>query len=122
MILLRVFSKNLGISSPIKCIFRTSSALASSSKNEISEKYTQTPGEVYENKVKNEDLSEDSHQREVIDQFDHLYGRLKGYIPPTDRKVNFFSKLFMGAQVEEKRASRIPRGVYLWGTVGGGNH
>ena len=123
MIFLRVLSRNIGISSSIRCTsVRSSSALPSTPSPSTTdpEKYTQMPGEIYDGKVKNEDLSEDPHQREVTDQFDHLYGRLKGYKPPLDRKPSLFSKLFLGAQVDEKRASRIPRGVYLWGTVGGG--
>ena len=77
-------------------------------------------GEVYNKKVEFEEVSDDGHQRLVIDQFDHLHERLIGYKPPEVKKTNVFSQLFFGAQVEEKRASRIPRGVYLWGTVGGG--
>ena len=58
---------------------------------------------------------------DVIDQFDHLYGRLKGYAPlPVKKNYNILAQLIFGNAAEEKRVQRIPRGVYLWGTVGGG--
>ena len=97
------------------------SAISANSKPKNHETYTKTPGEIYEDRVKN-GLTDDTHQREVIAQFDHLYDRLKGYKPPVIKKnLNILSAIFFGQSAEEKRTNRIPRGVYLWGTVGGGN-
>ena len=85
------------------------------------DKYKYTPCEVYEQKVIAEDLSNDEHQRNVIEQFTHLHDRIKGYIPPRFSKPNFITKWFVREEKRtEKRHSRIPRGVYVWGTVGGG--
>ena len=84
------------------------------------EKYSLTPGEVYDKKVEFEEVCDDKKQRLVIDAFDHLSHRLVGYKPPIVKKSNVFSQLFFGGSVEEKRTAGIPRGVYLWGTVGGG--
>lgn len=85
------------------------------------DKYKKKPGEVYEEKVQNQGLTDDCHQREVVGQFDHLYERLKGYKPPVVKKnFNILSALMFGTSAEEKRTNRIPRGVYVWGTVGGG--
>ena len=84
------------------------------------EKYSLSPGEVYDKKVEFEEVSDDKNQRLVIDAFDHLSQRLVGYKPPAVKKSNVFSQLFFGGSAEEKRTAGIPRGVYLWGTVGGG--
>merc|ERR1712241_1234255 len=93
---------------------RASSTLASTTpkSSDHYEKYSLTPGEVYNKKVEFEEVSDDDHQRLVIDQFDHLHERLIGYKPPEVKKTNVFSQLFFGAQVEEKRASRIQRRVH----------
>lgn len=125
MILLRVIVRhcNKGISWTYPRTL-SSSALPSASKDSIidHDKYKKTPGEVYEDKVQNQGLTDDSHQREVVGQFDHLYDRLKGYKPPVIKKnFNILSALMFGTSAEEKRTNRIPRGVYVWGTVGGGN-
>jgi len=73
-----------------------------------------SPMEVFNHKIKYHDLSHDSHQTEVTSQFEHLYERLKSFRPETP---TFLSKLFGGSSSHQER---IPRGVYLWGTVGGG--
>ena len=85
--------------------------------------YHQTPGEVYEDRVKNNVVMNDTHQRDVIAQFDHLHERLhkpEKYVPPSNKKPNILTQLFFGGSLEEKKIGRIPRGVYVWGTVGGG--
>ena len=124
MILLRTLVNNKGFLPLISSCNRSCTTLVASTPTTKSsdhyEKYSLKPGEVYDKKVEFEEVSDDVHQRLVIDQFDHLYERLKGYTPPLVKKTNILSQLFFGNQVEEKRASRIPRGVYLWGTVGGG--
>ena len=79
--------------------------------------YKITPCESYESKVSAGELSNDIHQREVMEQLTHLHGRLKNYVPPSIAKPSFFSQWF---NREEKRIQKIPRGVYIWGTVGGG--
>jgi predicted ATPase len=125
MILLRTLlnnNKNCGWSL-ISSYNRASSTLAPENIKKSSdhyEKYSLSPGEVYDKKVEFEEVSDDKSQRLVIDAFDHLSERLVGYKPPAVKKSNVFSQLFFGGSVEEKRTAGIPRGVYLWGTVGGG--
>ena len=121
MTILRTLVNNKSVFSLVLSCNRASSTVASTKKTSKDhyEKYSLTPGEVYDKKVEFEEVSDDKHQRLVIDQFDHLYKRLEGYKPPIV-KSSIFSQLFFGGQVEEKRTSSIPRGVYLWGTVGGG--
>ncbi len=121
MILLRVLVGNLKTFKCCQCRNLSSVAAGAVPSLTTAEKYSKTPGEVYEHKVTNEGLTDDSHQREVIKQFDHLHERLQGYKPPVTRKnMNILSALFFGNSAEEKRSNRIPRGVYVWGTVGGG--
>jgi len=79
-----------------------------------------TPKEVYNWKVQYNDLSFDSHQDEVTDYFESLYHKLQLYRPATPF---MFSKLWPGPNSNRWGRSgraKIPRGVYLWGTVGGG--
>ena len=132
MTFLRVLIRNSAIISPRCCSInhtRLKSAMASAASTQATDPvipenlYNQKPGEVYESRVKSNAVTDDSHQREVIAQFDHLYDRLYEpvkYKPPPIKKPNLFSQLFFGGSLEEKKTSSIPRGVYVWGTVGGG--
>ena len=117
MMLLRVL-RNTG---NLRCCNAGLSSIAKSQSTVNQDKYKKQPGEVYEERVSNKQVTDDTHQRDVIDQFDHLHGRLKGYAPlPVKKNYNILAQLIFGNAAEEKRVQRIPRGVYLWGTVGGG--
>ena len=106
----------------------TTSAPQTSSTQQDHDKnnYKFTPCEVYDQKVASGDLTDDTHQREVVEQFTHLHSRLKAYSPPSLSKPNVLTKWLMVNQIikvrEEKRVQKIPRGVYVWGTVGGGSN
>jgi len=79
-----------------------------------------TPQEVYDWKVQYNDLTLDSHQQLVIEYFEALYEKMKLYRPP---QPSFFSTLWSSPSSnrwQNRGKSKIPRGVYLWGTVGGG--
>jgi len=79
-----------------------------------------TPQEVFDWRVQYHDLSFDSHQHEVTEYFEALYHKMETYRPPMP---SMFSMLWPGQTSKrwDRRASaKIPRGVYLWGTVGGG--
>jgi hypothetical protein len=79
-----------------------------------------TPQEVYNWKVQYHDLSSDPHQQQVIDYFEALYHKLKLYRPA---QPSFFATLWPSPtsnRWQNRGKSKIPRGVYLWGTVGGG--
>ena len=131
MIFLRVLIRNSVNSRCCTTITHTrmKSAMASAATNPAADPvipenlYDQRPGEVYDDRVKNKIVEDNAHQRDVIAQFDHLYDRLhkaEKYMPPPIKKPNIFSQLGFGGSLEEKKTSSIPRGVYVWGTVGGG--
>jgi len=73
-----------------------------------------SPQEVFDHRVKYNDLSYDSHQAEVTSYFQSLYDQLTIYKPATP---SLLSRLFSGSRSGQ---DEIPTGVYLWGTVGGG--
>ncbi|XP_023341378.1 putative ATPase N2B isoform X3 [Eurytemora carolleeae] len=81
-----------------------------------------SPATVFDHKVMYNDLSEDVHQREVVARFQSLYEKIGTYRPKTS--ASLFSMLFPGPSSRRWQLSgggeRVPRGIYLWGTVGGG--
>lgn len=53
----------------------------------------------------------------MVNQFDRLHRRLSSYsLPPQISSQSIFGQFLFG----KTRATKIPKGVYLWGTVGGG--
>eukprot|EP00088_Acartia_fossae_P022572 TRINITY_DN2374_c0_g1_i11.p1 TRINITY_DN2374_c0_g1~~TRINITY_DN2374_c0_g1_i11.p1 ORF type:complete len:522 (-),score=84.70 TRINITY_DN2374_c0_g1_i11:250-1815(-) len=81
-----------------------------------------SPLTVYDHKVFYHDLSEDKFQRTVIERFQSLYEKMGTYRPSASNSI--LSMLFSGPGGKRwgmgGSDSRIPRGIYLWGTVGGG--
>jgi len=83
-----------------------------------------SPLTVYDHKVTYHDLSEDIHQRTVIERFQGLYDKMGTYRPTNTTSI--FSKLFSGPGAKRwglngsSDKSHVPKGIYLWGTVGGG--
>jgi len=84
-----------------------------------------SPLTVYNHKVEYNDLNEDEHQRRVTKRFQSLYEVVGNYRPSTS--TSFFSMLFPGPQSKRwpamsgsQGSNKIPKGIYLWGTVGGG--
>jgi len=79
-----------------------------------------TPQEVFDWRIRYNDLSFDDHQQKVTEYFEALYHKLEFYQPPLP---SMFSLLWPGPtskRWDNKHRAKIPRGVYLWGTVGGG--
>ena len=79
-----------------------------------------TPEEVYAWRVLYNDLTLDPHQQLVTEYLEALYHKMKLYRPP---QPSFFSILWPGPtsnRWDNRGRSKIPRGVYIWGTVGGG--
>jgi len=79
-----------------------------------------SPRDVYDWKVKYHDLTSDIHQESVIEFFMKLYNSLEVYQPASP---SFLSMLLPGPTSRRwggSSRSRVPRGVYVWGTVGGG--
>jgi protein AFG1 len=83
-----------------------------------------SPSTVYDYKVTYNDLSEDPHQRTVTDRFQSLYEKMGVYRP--NNSPSIISKLFSGPGAKRwgfsgsGNRSKVPKGIYLWGTVGGG--
>jgi len=79
-----------------------------------------SPLEVFDHRVEYHDLAYDNYQAEVCNNFEHLYEKLRTHRPAMP---SMFSLLFPGPSSSrwgQRGQPRIPRGVYLWGTVGGG--
>jgi len=79
-----------------------------------------SPQEVLDYRIRYRDLGHDPHQQEVTEAFQTLHSKLASYRPA---QPSFFSTIF--ASPSSKRwtggsEASIPKGVYLWGTVGGG--
>ena len=79
-----------------------------------------SPLDVYNWRVIYHDLSPDTHQEAVIDYFQKLYIKLQQYSPASP---SFLSTLLPGPTSRRwglGQATKVPSGVYVWGTVGGG--
>ena len=119
-----VVSQQLLYNNSIKFQSTSAQKTSTSQPDHDKNKYKFTPCEVYDQKVASGDLTDDTHQRDVVEQFTHLHSRLQEYSPSSLSKPNVLTKWLMVNQIikvrEEKRVQKIPRGVYVWGTVGGG--
>lgn len=83
------------------------------------------PRGVYRDRLTANELSPDEHQARVVDQFQRLHADVTAFEPlPLQQSssasfLSSASRLIFG-QSSKGRASHVPQGVYLWGTVGGG--
>jgi predicted ATPase len=68
------------------------------------------PLTVLQEKTENGELMHDDYQHRVMDSLQQLYGNIQGYKPFVH---GLFSKFF-------KKASKAPKGLYIYGAVGGG--
>jgi len=78
-----------------------------------------TPGEVYNERVASGELTRDQHQETVVAALEGLHTRLKKYEPARLRQspLTPLKRVIFGA---DRATAKIPRGIYIWGTVGGG--
>ena len=79
-----------------------------------------SPLDVYNWRVRYHDLTTDPHQQEVTEHLLKLYNKLHLFRPSSP---SFFSNLLPGPTSRRwglGPAAKVPRGVYIWGTVGGG--
>lgn len=68
------------------------------------------PSELYDQRVKNGELINDSHQRQIIQNLDDVYNSLEDYTPPSNNMIlKFFGRLKVP-----------PNGLYMHGSVGCG--
>ena len=83
-----------------------------------------TPLTSYQSLVDSGELDRDAHQIKVMESLERLHGDLGKYDPPAvgQNKRSALAKLVFGSDTSRKLKGRRrpPKGVYLWGTVGGG--
>jgi protein AFG1 len=98
--------------------FSTSPAAAGTN----NEGTTTTPSSVYRARVEGGTLQTDPHQLRVIAEFDRLQESLRNYEPPSKPSAmgKFFGSLLTGDSRDKKKGLRIPKGLYIYGAVGGG--
>lgn len=78
------------------------------------------PAKVLADKVSRGDLNGDDHQRKVTESLERVYQELRDYKPP---KRSLWSKLInVGGRGRGrgKKDVNTPKGLYLYGAVGGG--
>ena len=85
------------------------------------------PKEVYKNRVKEGEVSSDDHQINVVNELSRLAEELVKYRPPTNDSsgLSILRNIAGGfLRWNKKDTSKLsnerPKGVYIWGTVGGG--
>ncbi|ODN04963.1 putative ATPase N2B [Orchesella cincta] len=83
---------------------------------------TATPSEVYSEKVRDKAISEDAHQLKIIEALDSLYKDIGHYSPPPKQTAmtKMFKGFFGGTSAQKVDTSRMPKGLYIHGAVGGG--
>ncbi|XP_054261173.1 putative ATPase N2B isoform X2 [Macrosteles quadrilineatus] len=70
------------------------------------------PSYVLRNKINSGELLSDEYQERVAESLQIVFNNIQDYTPPVN---NIFSKLFA-----KKSKKKIPKGLYIYGSVGGG--
>lgn len=70
------------------------------------------PASAYEMQIQQGELKEDNHQRKIVEHFQEVFDGLQSYEPSLP---SIFDKIF-----SRKRTDSVPKGLYLYGAVGGG--
>ncbi len=80
----------------------------------------QSPSDYYDTMVMAGDIRNDINQRGALVHMDFLHRRLLSYVPP--KKQGVFKWLFgqKSADTDTKPPKGVPKGVYVYGTVGNG--
>lgn len=71
------------------------------------------PINILKEKIKNGELVEDEYQMKIAQSLQNVYDNIHGYEP---EKPGIFSKLIG----KGKKKKKVPKGLYLFGAVGGG--
>ena len=79
-----------------------------------------SPRDVYDWRVSYHDLTSDPHQENVIEYFMQLHSVLASYRPASPSLLSMLFTSPSSRRWGGGGRSRVPRGVYVWGTVGGG--
>ena len=75
------------------------------------------PFNVLKKKIENKELEPDKHQQEVVIELQKIYELVKSYEPPAQGS-NLTKWFSFGKDKEE--VSSAPKGLYIYGSVGGG--
>ena len=108
----------------VHCAFRNYSNHEEANNNLEANKYV-CPQDAYKQRVKDGELTSDNHQIEVVKELSRLGEELVHYQPPNSSTgfsiLNNITGLFRWKD-QSTSTSKIqkPKGVYIWGTVGGG--
>ena len=78
-----------------------------------------TPKAEYLRRLAASELMPDEAQKKATKELDALYQKLQTYTPKAKEEPSFLDKLF-GSKKEVDPASLAPKGLYLFGSVGGG--
>ena len=94
--------------------------LCSSSKSKTSQ--SNVPSEVYKERVEAGVLTSDPHQLRVMEKFDLIQKSLENYTPPSKQSAvgKLFGSFFTGNSSGNPKGINIPKGLYIYGAVGGG--
>lgn len=76
------------------------------------------PLDILQKKIDDNTLLPDDHQKQVVNDLQILYEKLKDYEPKAP--AGNFSKWFSFGQSQKKSAEPDIRGLYIYGSVGGG--
>lgn len=75
------------------------------------------PQHILQQKCDANELKTDEHQRIVMNELQQLYETIQAYRPSETRPPNLLSKWF---KTEHRAKSTAPKGLYIYGSVGGG--
>jgi len=81
------------------------------------------PSDAYKALVKQGKITSDDHQLRVLEQFDRLQEKLTTYQPPIPSVTGIVGKLLgkiLSGDSEVEKESKFPKGIYIYGAVGGG--
>ncbi|KAL4710408.1 hypothetical protein ACJJTC_008810 [Scirpophaga incertulas] len=77
------------------------------------------PWKLYSNKISNKELTQDPHQERVVQHLQNIYHDILLYERPSLQSINRNS-LFNIFKRKEPQKTIAPKGLYIYGSVGGG--
>ncbi|KAL0840443.1 hypothetical protein ABMA28_015695 [Loxostege sticticalis] len=80
---------------------------------------TEGPWQIYSEKLSNGTLSRDEHQEKVVQQLQHIYRELVAFERPVLQNPSS-SSIFSFFRKSEPQKIIAPKGLYIYGSVGGG--
>lgn len=77
-----------------------------------------SPLQLLNQRIDNNEILLDKHQEKVCQALEKVYEDLKGYEPASAQSA--FSKFFSFRKKDYDQPSKAPKGLYIYGSVGGG--